>query len=164
MRLPYFVAVIHVGNTKTYCEGSIYDPLPVQRRSESSLYPNSRTSGDIVQTDIDYGQWRIGTIPKLETFTYWKRKWEVRVSTHPHMGWGLYAMEAAKSGDELLPFVGKRFSKVEFCRRCEEDKRFLKYAIRLKKNVYQDGDVLNGNVAGFINSCIGREHIGNALW
>lgn len=86
------------------------------------------------------------------------------MSTHPHMGWGLYAMEAAKSGDELLPFVGKRFSKAEFHRQCEADKRFLKYAICVKKNVYQDGDVLNGNVAGFINSSIGREHIGNAIW
>ena len=34
----------------------------------------------------------------------------------------------------------------------------------VKKNVYEDGDVLNGNVAGFINSSIGREHIGNAIW
>lgn len=43
------------------------------------------------------------------------------------------------------------------------DERFTKYAIRVKKNVYLNGDVLNGNVAGFINSSIGREYIGNVF-
>ena len=79
------------------------------------------------------------------------------------MGWGLYAMEAAKASDELLPFVGNFLSEAEFHRMRQADQRFAKYAIRVKKNVYEDGDVLNGNVAGFINSSLRREHIGNVL-
>ena len=63
---------------------------------------------DTVHTDSYHEQWRIGPIPELKPVTFWDRKWEVRVSAHPHMGWGLYAMEAAKAGDELLPFVGKQ--------------------------------------------------------
>ena len=86
------------------------------------------------------------------------------MSTYPHMGWGLYAMEAAKCGDELLPFVGKQLSVAEFKSMCQANHRFQKHALHVKKNVYQDGDVLNGNVAGFINSSIGREHLGNVLW
>jgi hypothetical protein len=51
------------------------------------------------------------------------------------MGWGLYAMEAAKVGDELLPFVGKQLSGAEFKRMCQANQRFAKYAIHVKKNV-----------------------------
>ena len=58
------------------------------------------------------------------------------MSTHPHMGWGLYAMEAAKAGDELLPFVRKQLSVAEFKSMCQANHRFLKYAIHVKKNVY----------------------------
>ena len=86
------------------------------------------------------------------------------MSTHPHMGWGLYAMEAAKAGDELLPFVGKQLSRAEFKSMCQTNQQFVKYALHVKKNVYLDGDVLNGNVTGFINSSIGREHSRNVLW
>lgn len=80
------------------------------------------------------------------------------------MGWGLYAMEPAKSGDELLPFVGNVFSEAEVIRKCQSDPQFLKYVIRMKRNTYIDGDVLKGNVAGFINSSIGRQHIRNVIW
>jgi hypothetical protein len=86
------------------------------------------------------------------------------VFTHPHMEWGLYVMEAAKAGDELLPVVGKQLSVAEFKSMCLANHQFLKYAIHVKKNVYQVGDVLNGNVAGFINNFIGREHLGNVHW
>ncbi len=73
-------------------------------------------------------------------------------------------MDADKAGDELLPFVGKFLSEAEFRNMRQADLQFAKYAMSGKKNVYQDGDVLNGNVAGFINSSIGREHIGNVIW
>ena len=80
------------------------------------------------------------------------------------MGWGLYAMEIAKAGDELLPFVRKQLSRAEFKSMCQANQRFVKYTLHVKKNVYQDRDVLNGNVARFINSSIGSEHSGNVLW
>ena len=31
---------------------------------------------------------------------------EVKESMHAFMGWGLFALEVAKVGDELLPFLG----------------------------------------------------------
>ena len=47
---------------------------------------------------------------------------------------------------------------------CNANPQFIKYALRLKKNVYQDGNVLNGNIAGYINSSIGREEEANVQW
>ena len=81
------------------------------------------------------------------------------MSTHPYMGWGLFALQVAKAGDELLPFFGKRYSKIEFNSMCNENPRFKNYVLRLKRHVYQDSNVLKQNVAGFINSCIGREEL-----
>ena len=42
--------------------------------------------------------------------------------------------------------------------------RFIRYVLRAENNVYQDRDVLNGNVAGFINSSAGRKYLCNVLW
>jgi len=53
---------------------------------------------------------------------------------------------------------------MEFKSMYKANPRFLKYELQLEKDVYQDGDVLNGNVAGFINSSNGREEIGNVQW
>ena len=33
------------------------------------------------------------------------------MSMHPHMGWGLFALQAPKAEDELLSFVGQSFKK-----------------------------------------------------
>jgi len=44
-------------------------------------------------------------------------------------------MEAAKVGDELLPFVGKQLSGAKFKRMCQANQRFAKYAIHVKQNV-----------------------------
>ena len=73
-------------------------------------------------------------------------------------------MEVAKVGDELLPLVGKWFSKTKFKRLCHENSQFMKYALRLKKTVYQNGLVLNGNIVGYINNYVGREEEANVRW
>ena len=36
--------------------------------------------------------------------------------------------------------------------------------LQLKKTVYQDGDVLNVNIAYFIHNSIGRKEIANVQW
>ena len=41
---------------------------------------------------------------------------------------------------------------------------FIKYMLQLKKTVYQDGDVLNVNIACFIYNSIGREEIAKVQW
>ena len=80
------------------------------------------------------------------------------------MGWGLFALEVAQVGDELLPFVGQWISKIEFERMCNANPQFIKYALRLKRTVNQDGDVRNGNIVGYINNSIGREEEANVRW
>ena len=138
--------------------------LPFQKKGKSRSYEDQRMQLQTVSTGSFHGQWGPGPIPKLTPFTYWNRKWEVKISTHAFMGWGLFALEVAKVGDELLPFVGQWFSKTEFKRMCNANPQFIKYALRLKKTVYQDGDVMKGNIAGYINSSIGREEEANVCW
>ena len=36
--------------------------------------------------------------------------------------------------------------------------------MQVEPDLYIDGDVVKGNVAGFINSSIGRKEIGNVVW
>jgi hypothetical protein len=76
----------------------------------------------------------------------------------------LYALEVAKAGEELLPFVGRLYTKAEFRVLKEVNPHLKKYALRAEANVYQDGDVVHGNVARFINSSAGQTHIGNVHW
>ena len=55
------------------------------------------------------------------------------MSMHLYMGWGLFALQVAKVGDELLPFVGKRYSKIEFNSMCNTDPRLKNYVLRPEK-------------------------------
>lgn len=80
------------------------------------------------------------------------------------MRWGLYALHSAKAGDELLPFVGALYTEVKFSILHNLDHQVRQYAMKLKSNVYQDGDVKHGNVAGFMNSSAGRKDIANVHW
>lgn len=115
-------------------------------------------------SNVYHGQWGPGPIPRLTEFKYWNRVWEVKVSNYPFMGWGLYAVEPARAGDELLPFVGRIYSKAEFTKMETLDPRFIRYVLKAKRDMYVDGDVEYGNVAGYINSSIGRRDICNVLW
>ena len=110
------------------------------------------------------GQWCDGPIPKLTRFSFWKRDWEVKVSGFPFMGWGLFAMQTAKEGDELLPFVGPQYTSTEYRLLSKAHPRIKSYVMQAESDLYIDGDVVKGNVAGFINSSIGRTQIGNVVW
>ena len=52
------------------------------------------------------------------------------------MGWGLYALDSAKAGDELLPFVGALYSKAEFTTFSDLDHRVSQYAMKVKSNEF----------------------------
>ena len=80
------------------------------------------------------------------------------------MGWGLFALQPTRAGDELLPFVGRTYLKAKFKTMQALSPRFIRYVLKAEADVYQDGDVEHGNVAGFINSSIGRSHISNVFW
>jgi hypothetical protein len=92
------------------------------------------------QLDVYNGQWGPGPIPKLIPFKYWNRMWKVRVSSYPFMGWGLFALQPARAGDEFLPFVGRTYSKAEFKTMKALSPRFIRYVLRAETDVYQDGD------------------------
>ena len=59
------------------------------------------------------GQWCNGPIPKFTTFNFHQRNWEVKISKFSFMGWDLFAMDSAKSGDILLPFVDSQYTKLD---------------------------------------------------
>ena len=80
------------------------------------------------------------------------------------MGWGLFTVQPARAGEELLPFVGRIFTQAEFKTMQALDPRFIRYVLKAKRNMYVDGDVEYGNVAGYINSSIGRRDICNVIW
>jgi hypothetical protein len=80
------------------------------------------------------------------------------------MGWGLFALESAKAGEELLPFLGRLYTKSEFKIVSWANLRFIRYVLQAENDVYQDGDVLSGNVAGYINSSAGKSNLCNVLW
>jgi len=61
---------------------------------------------EIWRSNMFDGQWFDGLIPKLTTFSYWNRKWDVRISNFPFMDWCLFALQSTKKGEELFPFVG----------------------------------------------------------
>lgn len=69
------------------------------------------------------------------------------MSKHPYMRWGVFAIQATKANDELLPFVGQLFLKTEFKGMCKANPWFINYVLELKKIVHEDEDVLNGDIA-----------------
>ena len=90
--------------------------------------------------------------------------WEVKVSNFPFMGWGLFALQPTRARDELLPFVGRIYSEAEFTTMQALDPRFIRYVLKANRDVYVDGDVEYGNVAGYINSSKGCTDICNVFW
>ena len=112
------------------------------------------------------GQWCNGPIPKFTTFNFQERNWEVKISNFSFVGWGLFAMVSAKSSDILLPFVGPKleYTNLEYQKMINLVPCFKSYVLKAKDDIYINRSVERGNLAGFINSSIGREEIGNVGW
>ena len=70
------------------------------------------------------------------------------------MCWGLFAMDPAKADDILLSFVGLQYITSEYQKLKSLVPRFKSYVLKLKDDIYINGSVKKGNVAGFINSFI----------
>jgi hypothetical protein len=131
---------------------------------EKNLYTNEELKLINWRVDKYDGQWCDGLIPKFSTFNFHGRQWEVKISGFLFMGWGLFAMDPAKAGDILLSFVGPQYTRSEYRRMISLVPRFKSYVLKAEDDIYIDGRVERGNVAGFINSSIGREEIGNVVW
>ena len=67
---------------------------------------------------------------------------------------GVFTLQATKANDALLSFVGQLFFKTEWKSMYKVNSWFIKYVLQLKKTVYQNGDVPNGNIACFIYNSI----------
>jgi hypothetical protein len=85
----------------------------------------------------------------------------IKLSLH---GLGSICFAAHKGRDELLPFVGRTYSKAEFKTMKALSLQFIRYVLKAETDVYEDRDVKHGNVASFINSSIGHSHISNIFW
>ena len=113
----------------------------------------------------DYGQWPNLPIPRITPFTWWNRRWEIRVSTFPYMGWGLFTLQNLGPEEELIPFTGPYYTVNQYNKMRGFFPRVKCYALNAEKEIYIDGDVEKGNVAGYINSSANRrEEIENVLW
>src|SRR5579875_1992707 len=140
-------------------EMTIPKPVPQEK-----TYTNKELKLMNWRVESFYGQWCSGPIPKLTTFNYNDRNWEVKVSKFSFMGWGLFTMDPAKAGDSLLPFVGPQYTASQYRKMNGLVPRFKSYVLKAEDNFYTDGRVELGNVASFINSSIGREGIDNCIW
>ena len=96
-------------------------------------------------------------------FSYWNKEWEVRVSNFSFIGWDLFALQPAKEGEKLLPFVRSQYTLVEYKTLSKAQQRVKSYTMQVELDLYIDGDVMKGNVAGFINNFIGRKEIRNVV-
>ena len=88
----------------------------------------------------------------------------MKVSKLSFMGWGLFAIQPTNEGEELLPFVGPQYTSTEYKIFSKAQPRMKLYVMQAESDLYINGDVVKGNVAGFINSSIGRTQIGNVVW
>lgn len=98
------------------------------------------------------GQWYDGPIPKVTPYMQWNRRWEGKVSRFACMEWDLFALEPTKARDELLPFVRQLYPMSQYKKLRTLNSCFERYVLQLDNDVFQDGNVENNNVAGFINS------------
>ena len=109
------------------------------------------------------GQWYGGPIPKFSTLNFHDRNWEVEILKFSFMYWGLFAMDPAKADDILLSFVGPQYTTSDYQKMKNLVSRFKSYVLKLEDDIYINGSVKKGNVAGFINNFIWREEIGNVV-
>jgi hypothetical protein len=138
--------------------------FPKQEMS-ASFVPKAITQ--LVNFDVgkNYGQWPTLPIPRMTPFTWWNRQWEIRISTFPYMGWGLFTLQNLEAEEELIPFTGPCYTTNQYKKMQGYFPRIKCYALNAEKTFYIDGDVEKGNVAGYINSSIDRrEEIENVIW
>ena len=60
------------------------------------------------------------------------------MSNFSFMGWGLFALQPAKEGDELLSFVGSQYTLVEYKTLSKAQQRVKSYAMQVEPDLYID--------------------------
>lgn len=80
------------------------------------------------------------------------------------MGFGLFTLNPIHKYEELIPFTGPRYIAKEYKALAKYYPRLCRYVLREDDDSWVDGDVENGNVAGYINSSAQREELQNVDW
>ena len=106
-----------VGPMETHCKSCMHGiPENLSRRVQTPEHATPNTSSAKVRTlqmwlSNVYDRQCNGPIPKLTQFSYFQRDGR---SGCPIMGWGLFALQPAKEGEKLLPFVGPQYTLAEY--------------------------------------------------
>lgn len=121
-------------------------------------------------TPKSHGLWHDGPIPINVIFSYYGRDYEVRLSNMKDSGHGLFFRCNVGKGEALFPYGGK-------CYKHSKWKDLWPYYPRMKQYaLYEDprvavkdlcvivGDVIDGNVAGYINSSYKCKELTNVEW
>ncbi|KAJ7565685.1 hypothetical protein O6H91_02G071200 [Diphasiastrum complanatum] len=117
-----------------------------------------------------HGLWHDGSIPINVVFSYHGRDYEVRISNMKDSGHGLFVRCNVKKGEALFPYGGKRYKYSKWKDLWPDYPRMKAYAL------YEDPrvpvkhmrviveDVIEGNVAGYINSSCKSKELTNVEW
>ena len=121
------------------------------------------------------GYWNLYLPPPLNTvFNIDGLKYEIKNSTIPNSGYGLFAQDNIKASQFLMYYTGLKLDYDSWKLMCIKNPRVKVYSIVEDPNVDKDedhyyfyGDVNMGNVAGYINSsiyCRDRENVEYELY
>lgn len=116
------------------------------------------------------GYWNMYQLPPLDTiFTINGIKYEIKTSTIPNSGYGLFAQDNIKASQFLMYYTGIKLDYDSWKIMCTKTPRVRVYSMVEDPKVDKDedlfyfyGDVNMGNVAGYINSSINCKNRENA--
>ena len=103
-------------------------------------------------------------IPINESFSYYGHIYKVSPSTLSNAGMGLFILTPTFKGEYLFPYIGIKYEHDTWKDLCFYYPRMRTYAVEEDPTTYIVGDVLDGNVAGYINSSFNDPSIGNVIW
>ncbi|MCO5594085.1 hypothetical protein L7F22_048106 [Adiantum nelumboides] len=145
------------------CQKKFDDGFNGQKRDATKLFKSPIV--DRVEAD-SRDCWNMLQPPQLNTlFTIDGMKFEIKTSTIPNVGYGLFAHDNIRESQFLMYYIGIKLDYDSWKTMCAKNPRVKMYSIVEDPNVDKDedllyvyGDVNMGNVAGYINSSIYCRH------
>ncbi|MCO5552457.1 hypothetical protein L7F22_005969 [Adiantum nelumboides] len=145
------------------CQRKFDDGFNGQKRDATKLFKSPIV--DRVEAD-SRDCWNMLQPPQLYTlFTIDGMKFEIKTSTIPNAGYGLFAHDNIRESQFLMYYIGIKLDYDSWKTMCAKNPRVKMYSIVEDPNVDKDedllyvyGDVNMGNVAGYINSSIYCRH------
>ncbi|MCO5550977.1 hypothetical protein L7F22_004472 [Adiantum nelumboides] len=145
------------------CQRKFDDGFNGQKRDATKLFKSPIV--DRVEAD-SRDCWNMLQPPQLNTlFTIDGMKFEIKTSTIPNAGYGLFAHDNIRESQFLMYYIGIKLDYDSWKTMCAKNPRVKMYSIVEEPNVDKDedllyvyGDVNMENVAGYINSSIYYRH------